>query len=307
MNPGFMDQKTLVEYFLCPVCHSDLAFEKGILKCRQCACIYPIIRGIPDFRNKNDQTAGNVLYAESERDHLALVLKYFDSAKTHSELVRIVSEEILRRDEAANINQRRKDHRIWCREESLLHFRESGDVLYEKFYQQLISESSYIPNTQTALDFGCGNGLDIYGLKKHFSSVFAMDISLPHLLYAKKMCESCKLENVIIFCANGERLPIRDSSFDYVQSNNVIEHVKNIDCYAKEMYRVLHQGGFGFIASPNRYSYRKEMHVQINFIGFLPRKYMDPVARVSYSTSPLSLKCIGVLLCTISCDLSCAG
>ncbi len=115
--------------------------------------------------------------------------------------------------------------------------------------------------------------------------VFAMDIFYTYLLYVKKLCETYCLNNIVIFCANGEHLPLKDRLIDYVQSNSVIEHVKNQTAYFKELYRVLNKEGFSFIASPNRYSLFNEPHTHIHFIGFIPRRFMDKCAKIIKGTS----------------------
>lgn len=51
--------------------------------------------------------------------------------------------------------------------------------------------------------------------------------------------------------APGERLPFADASFDLVVSNNVLEHVADVEAVLRSMYRVCRPGGALVHACPN--------------------------------------------------------
>jgi len=48
-----------------------------------------------------------------------------------------------------------------------------------------------------------------------------------------------------------QRLPFEDGSFDVVSANQVIEHLSNTDTFIKEIHRVLSDGGYAIISTPN--------------------------------------------------------
>jgi ubiquinone/menaquinone biosynthesis C-methylase UbiE len=68
----------------------------------------------------------------------------------------------------------------------------------------------------------------------------------------------------------GERLPFRDSTFDLVVMDQVIEHVAEQKQVLDEALRVLKSGGALYIACPN-YLRFYEPHYKIWFISLLPK------------------------------------
>jgi ubiquinone/menaquinone biosynthesis C-methylase UbiE len=48
-----------------------------------------------------------------------------------------------------------------------------------------------------------------------------------------------------------EGIPVPDNSFDVVTSDQVIEHLINIDLFVKEIYRILKPGGYAVISTEN--------------------------------------------------------
>jgi SAM-dependent methyltransferase len=48
-----------------------------------------------------------------------------------------------------------------------------------------------------------------------------------------------------------DRLPFEDKSFDVVCANQIIEHLSNTDNFIKEIYRILTDGGYAVISTPN--------------------------------------------------------
>jgi SAM-dependent methyltransferase len=75
----------------------------------------------------------------------------------------------------------------------------------------------------------------------------------------------------------GQALPFADGSFDYIQMQNVIEHVLDADPVASECRRVLVPGGRFAADSRNRYDvFRREPHVHLRGVGFLPVRWQKP-------------------------------
>ncbi|HEV3196295.1 MAG TPA: methyltransferase domain-containing protein [Bryobacteraceae bacterium] len=77
---------------------------------------------------------------------------------------------------------------------------------------------------------------------------------------------------------DGRRLPFRDSTFDLVFSNSVIEHVGDAasqQSFAREVARV----GRGFwVQTPNRW-FPVEQHLLTPFIHWLPKAWQRPILR----------------------------
>ena len=101
----------------------------------------------------------------------------------------------------------------------------------------------------------------------------------------------------------GTRLPFADHSFDVVLSNHVIEHVGNEDAqrdHLAELRRVMHPGGVGYLAVPNRWML-VEPHYKLAFLSWLPHAWRTPYLRLRrrgelYDCEPLQLVQLETLL-----------
>src|SRR5437764_3731207 len=85
---------------------------------------------------------------------------------------------------------------------------------------------------------------------------------------------------VPLICANAESLPFKENVFDVVVSDAVLEHVRDSTQMRDETMRVLNHGGAFFFTTNNRFSVLPEPHVRILGFGLLPRKVMEPVAKI---------------------------
>jgi SAM-dependent methyltransferase len=100
--------------------------------------------------------------------------------------------------------------------------------------------------------------------------------------------------------AAGEMLPLPSSSFDFILSHEVLEHVRDDRACVEEMVRILRSGGRMAIFAPNR-GYPFETHGiywrggyrfgNMPLVNYLPRRFRDrlaPHVRV-YSTQDLEI------------------
>jgi SAM-dependent methyltransferase len=111
--------------------------------------------------------------------------------------------------------------------------------------------SKQLPKTdnQNLLDISCGKGRLVYFAKKRGYVAFGVDISDVALFDMQKT-----IGESIGILANGERLPIANSSFYYVANIGSIEHYISPDEGIKEIARVLKPEGWALILLPNSYS-----------------------------------------------------
>ncbi len=102
------------------------------------------------------------------------------------------------------------------------------------------------------LDNGCGLGTYLRAFQPHSREQFGLEIEFERGLKAIPFSHG-------ITQGVGETLPFASNQFDFVFSNEVIEHVANDRLYAAEMVRVLRPGGRLVIFCPNRW-YPVEQH-----------------------------------------------
>ena len=74
----------------------------------------------------------------------------------------------------------------------------------------------------------------------------------------------------------GERLPLRDESFDLVICWDVVEHVQNPERLVAEIGRVLRPGGRALLTVINRYAFR-DPHYHLPLLNWLPRPVAEAI------------------------------
>lgn len=102
------------------------------------------------------------------------------------------------------------------------------------------------------LDSGCGLGAYLNAFAPYSQLRFGHDVEHERLVEAIPRATG-------IVQSVGEKLPFVDASFDFVFSNEVIEHVEDDAQYAREMVRVTRPDGRLLIFCPNRW-YPVEQH-----------------------------------------------
>jgi SAM-dependent methyltransferase len=143
------------------------------------------------------------------------------------------------------------------------------------------------------LDNGCGLGTYLAAFGRIHSDKFRIGLEIEHDRAVKALDSA---EGIIQ--GVGELLPFGDHSFDFVFSNEVIEHVADDRRYAAEMVRVTRPGGRILLFCPNRW-YPVEQHgvywrgryrfgniPLVNYLPDLLRNRLVPHVR-SYTTADL--------------------
>lgn len=104
------------------------------------------------------------------------------------------------------------------------------------------------------LDNGCGLGTYLAAFERANPDGFHIGLEIEHERAVQALPSSDGITQGV-----GEKMPFADNSFDFVFSNEVIEHVEDDRLYAAEMVRVTKPGGRILIFCPNRW-YPVEQH-----------------------------------------------
>jgi ubiquinone/menaquinone biosynthesis C-methylase UbiE len=116
--------------------------------------------------------------------------------------------------------------------------------LYAYMYVENFAEGKIV------LDMGCGTGYGTNELSTKASLVVGSDIWKEGIRY----CHQNYGRKASFSVASGTKLPFKGNSFDLVVSFQVIEHIdpKMMDCYLKEITRVLKNDGRFIVSTPNK-------------------------------------------------------
>lgn len=95
------------------------------------------------------------------------------------------------------------------------------------------------------LDNMCGTGVFLDVLARDFAFVVGADISLDMV---RRSRQRQRVKGVV--CADADRLPFADASFDVVTVRGALHHVNPVDTALAEIRRVLRPGGLAIISEP---------------------------------------------------------
>ena len=263
----------MLDFYLCPICQKgSLSSTADAMKCGNCATDFPVFMGIVDFRDeKNDST--EAFSYDDDRQVAKILQDAFPFTTTFNELYdlyKYVRSTGKAPGELPAPHEMLKSQGIQPRlmsSEQLAH----GPAILQRVEEHLESTSFKKPNDGIALEDGAGLGFYVDGFSKKFKQVFVIDFSLSYLVLSQAIIRERKLENVKLLCGTVEKLPFTNDTFDFLHSNNVIEHVTDQEALVAEAKRVLKPGALMFMRSPNRYSAYFEPHFRLPFFGFFPK------------------------------------
>lgn len=114
------------------------------------------------------------------------------------------------------------------------------------------------------VDLGCDDGTWTMTVarKVDTKNVFGLDYISSQLKKAKALGINTKKGNL------NEKFPYKSDFFDVVHSNQVIEHLTEIDNYISEIFRVLKPGGYAIISTENLSSWHNIFSLVIGWQAF---------------------------------------
>jgi len=122
----------------------------------------------------------------------------------------------------------------------------------------------------TVLDFGCGQGEKVRLLREANIECFGAEIFYGGATWDDGDLTALVHTGVIREIASDGRLPFDDAAFDLIISDQVIEHVEDLEGVAAELNRVLRAGGRIYHQFPTSEVLR-EVHSGIPLAHRLPR------------------------------------
>jgi ubiquinone/menaquinone biosynthesis C-methylase UbiE len=135
----------------------------------------------------------------------------------------------------------------------------SVDDVWNKFLQML-----EVGPEEVVLDLGCGAGefTTRVASKIGTKNIFGVDLNLQEL----KLASSKGIQTYS--CNLNERLPFKNEMFDVVVSQQVIEHLYDVDSVVKEIHRVLKPTGYAVISTENLSSWHNLFSLFLGYDAF---------------------------------------
>ncbi len=163
----------------------------------------------------------------------------------------------------------------------------AGTFAYESMVQNHLNVDKYRPwaeiinrfkpvQGQVIFSSGCGSGNEFPAyFDLGAARVVGIEVEQPLVDLARlRFAGTPQADRVDVRLYDGNYLPYEDDAFDIISSMHVVEHVKDVQLYIRELCRVLKPGGIIFIDYPNRF-YPIEQHTGIKWIHLLPHPLMQ--------------------------------
>jgi len=122
-------------------------------------------------------------------------------------------------------------------------------------------------NEARVLDYGCGAGQIVGLLRAQGVSAYGCDVFYEGGDYSNSVPVELRS---LVRRMEGGTIPFEDASFDVVTSNQVFEHVPDMQAQLREIARVLRPGGIALNVFPDASVWR-EGHCGIPFLHWFPK------------------------------------
>ncbi len=125
----------------------------------------------------------------------------------------------------------------------------------------LLKDSSF----NKSLEIGYGSGVLLPTLSKLSNQVYGVDIgSDPKFVAEQLKVLGC---NPTLSTGVSDKLLFEDNYFDLVVAVSVLEHIKDIDFFLTEIYRVIRPGGVLLVGMPAVNPFMEKLFAAIGFSG----------------------------------------
>ncbi len=250
----------------CVACCGQLAYSDSQVTCITCGRSWPIVLGIPDFRDQGSQ------YVQDDLEQVTRLQEVFHT-KSRDELVTIAVKM------GSFYHNARATDRLQAQR---VHNRQAWQQRAQVMSARLVQMCSVWGRDHFAVgaDIGCGSGPNLVSLAAICDQVVGIDASLSELILAKKLLDQERMNTVELACAYVEALPIPSQSVDLAISIYVLEHVASPDQSLVEVNRVLKPGAKLYFSVPYRYTLiPPEPHTHVWWVGWLPQRWQASYVR----------------------------
>jgi len=155
---------------------------------------------------------------------------------------------------------------------SPLSLREIVPLEHFYFANHLNPEHFDNPSSFKVLDWGCGRGITVVSLLKQGFDAYGVEIDPMVLKQSQKLFDDLGWNHQdrmqLIGQKNQTKFP--PDYFDLIISDQVFEHVENIEELAEEMFRISKPGATLIHRWPAKYSLL-EPHLRMPFVHWLPK------------------------------------
>jgi len=130
--------------------------------------------------------------------------------------------------------------------------------------KQNILDLCEINSNARFVDLGCNDGKWSIKVAKKINTKLNFGLDL----YEKQLEKATKLGIKIAKGDLNEKLPFKSSFFTVVHSNQVIEHLINVDNFIAEIYRILKPNGYAIVSTENLSSWHNIIALILGWQAF---------------------------------------
>ena len=114
----------------------------------------------------------------------------------------------------------------------------------------------FLTKESRVLELGCGRGAAVIQLKREGYLAKGYEVERSYPLTSQKLCQEIGIEWNQVFDIGDSRseLPYENDSFDLVWTDQVLEHVDNLNFFLSEVSRVLRPGGIFWARFPSKFN-----------------------------------------------------
>ena len=125
------------------------------------------------------------------------------------------------------------------------------------------------------LDWGCSRGKEVLWLRENGYHAFGVDIDGEPVGNGKRLAAELGYDEdkLQVLNKSGSITNYPDNHFDIIFSNQVLEHVKDINVVASEIYRITKKDGEGYHVFPG-FLYPNEGHLHMPLVHWMPKNYL---------------------------------